>query len=255
MSITFILKKSKKVLVDRFHNSNFVEKAVKFSIFTYVGTFLICNFLSMAFGNKKYTPFFNVISDLGLNRYNPIPIIFDIACVATGLSLIPFSFYLLYILRKEIEDNRLIRNVRLVRICNHIAFISSMAANIGFIGVGIFSLERNYLGIHDYSAGTILLGFSFLTFSMGLLIMRYKVIIPSLFGICGFLTAFIMLLIYMIFRYTNFQIAPIYEWIWLFSVIFWTWAFIFYILKKSKFFTNQYFIHTYIIPRQFIKKN
>ena len=232
-----------------------MEKTAKFAILVYTFTFLICNLIAMNFGNNNYIPFLNVISDLGLDEYNPITIFFDLACVTTGLSLMPFSFYLLHIIKKGTEDNRIIRNIRSIRICTHIAFLSSIAANIGFIGVGIFSLERNFLGIHDYSAAIILLGFSFLTFSMGLLIIRYRVKIPSLFGICGFLVTFILLFVYIIFRFTNFTIAPIYEWIWLFFVIVWTWILIFYVLNKSEFFKNNNFIHTYIIPRKFRKKS
>ena len=254
MSMTLILKNVKETLSLKFKSSEFVEKSAKFAIFVFSFTFVISNLIAMNFGNKNYVPFLNVVSHLGVNEFNPLYFMFDFASIITGLSLMPFSFYLLHIIKTQTEENRIIKNYKSIRICTHIAFLSSIAANIGFIGCGVFSLDRNFLGIHDYSAGIILLGFTFLTFSMGLLIIRYRVKIPSLFGICGFLTAFIFLFIYMIFIFTNFIIAPVYEWIWLFSVICWTWILIFYVLNKAEFFKNHIFIHTYINERQFRKK-
>jgi len=253
-SLPFLLKNVKKTLSIKFKDYKFVGKTTKWAIFFYATTFLICNIIAMYFGHKNYIPFLNIISHLGVNDFNPLTDIFDFLNITTGLSLMPFSFYLLHIINTQVEENQIIKNYKTMRICGYVAFCSSLTTNIGFIGVGIFSLDRNILGIHDYSAAMILLGLTFLAFSMGLLILRYQVKIPSLFGIFGMLSSFILLFVYLALKNINFQFSPIYEWIWLLSVNFWSWIFIFYIFNKSNIFINHNIIHSFITERKFNRK-
>ncbi|MFX0156337.1 MAG: hypothetical protein ACFE9Q_17580, partial [Candidatus Hodarchaeota archaeon] len=111
----------------------------------------------------------------------------------------------------------------------------SLIGNFGYIGVGIFSADRDYeqfsvlgQGPHGIMSYLAFGGFTLGAFFMGWLIVLYNTNIPKIlgvYGICGPLTVAIINLI---------DSTPFLEWLLLFSILAWIIPLTLIVLMKTE---------------------
>ncbi|MFX0043999.1 MAG: hypothetical protein ACFE8L_13885 [Candidatus Hodarchaeota archaeon] len=203
-------------------------KVVKISamcvMFGYLFLLIIGVIVAALLDPDGYTILDNWISDLGSINDTPAPFLYDIACIVAGSMTIPLTFYMEKLLaplpkRNELKEKHYSRlRFRL----SSFAFLFSLIGNFGYIGVGIFSADRDYewlevlgQGPHGIMSYLAFGGFTFGAFFMGWLVILYDTKIPKLlgtYGIFGPLTVAILNLI---------DSTPLLEWMLLFSILIW----------------------------------
>ncbi|MFX1346546.1 MAG: hypothetical protein ACFFAI_15720 [Promethearchaeota archaeon] len=171
-----------------------------------------------------YTIWDNWISDLGSIDHTPAPFLYDIACIIAGSMTIPLTFYLEQLLaplpnRTNLGEQHYSRlRFRL----SSFAFLFSIIGNLGYIGVGIFSADRDYKSLsilgespHGVMSYLAFGGFTFGAFFMGWLIILYGIKIPKLLGIYGIFGPLTISILNLI------DSTPFLEWLLLFSILIW----------------------------------
>ena len=171
-----------------------------------------------------YTIWYNWISDLGSLDHTPAPFLYDIACIIAGFMTIPLMFYMEKLLAPLPKRTTLKQQhySRLRFRLSSFAFLFSIIGNLGYIGVGIFSADRDYdflsilgEGPHGLMSYLAFGGFTFGAFFMGWLIVLYDTKIPKLLGIYGIFGPLITALLNLI------ESTPLLEWLLLFSILVW----------------------------------
>ncbi|MHA2122619.1 MAG: hypothetical protein ACW990_15560 [Promethearchaeota archaeon] len=138
-----------------------------------------------------------------------------------GILTIPLTFYLENLFAPL--PNKDLKNQHFSRLRFRLssnAFFFSLVGNLAYIGVGIWSEDRNYelldfAGFHDVFSFFTFAGFSFGAFFIGWIILLYDTKIPKLFGIYGIVGPFTTLIIFLL------TMEPLTEWILLFSILLW----------------------------------
>lgn len=219
-------------------------KLVKIStiavIFTYIPLLIIGVIVAYMFGGTRIGPgeyyiWTNWISDLGGSPFTPAPYLYDIACILAGILTLPMTFYmenLLVPLPEKPEDYNKITRLR-YRLGSY-AFLFGIIGNLSYIGVGIFSEDRNYFGLHGITSGGAFGGFTLSALFMGLIIVLYDVKIPKwigIYGIFGPLTTFIL------FGIIG---GPLWEWLLLFSILAWIIPLSLTVLNKEELIPEKY---------------
>ncbi len=163
-----------------------------------------------------YSILTNWISDLGGSPHTPAPYLYDIACIVAGTFTIPFTFYMENLLaplpkRKgpQIHFSRM--RYRLVSS----AFLFNLIGSVGYIGVGIFSENRNYYNLHTITSSLAFGGFTLGAFFMGWVIILFNTNIPKLLGLYGILGPLTTIIIFLMVS------NPLWEWMLLFSILAW----------------------------------
>ena len=142
----------------------------------------------------------NWISDLGGESFTPIPIIFDFACILGGIFCIFLNLTLNFVFRK----NTLAR----------FGILIGLIGNLGYLGVGVFSINRNFLGfMHELFSGVAFGGFVLWAFLLGWSIILYNTEIPKKIGYYGIIGPLTTMILFWIFK------NPLCEWLLLFSII------------------------------------
>jgi hypothetical membrane protein len=203
-------------------------KVVKISaicvMFGYILLLIIGVIVATLLDPDGYTILDNWISDLGSINDTPAPFLYDIACVVAGSMTIPLTFYMERLLaplpkRNELKENHYSRlRFRL----SSFAFLFSLIGNFGYIGVGIFSADRDYewlevlgQGPHGIMSYLAFGGFTFGAFFMGWLIILYATKIPKVLGIYGIFGPLTVAILNLI------DSTPLLEWMLLFSILIW----------------------------------
>ena len=203
-------------------------KVVKISaicvMFGYILLLIIGVIVAALLDPDGYTILDNWISDLGSINDTPAPFLYDIACVVAGSMTIPLTFYMEKLLaplpkRIELKEKHYSRlRFRL----SSFAFLFSLIGNFGYIGVGIFSADRDYewlevlgQGPHGIMSYLAFGGFTFGAFFMGWLIILYEVKIPKVLGIYGIFGPLTVAILNLI------DSTPLLEWMLLFSILIW----------------------------------
>jgi len=222
------IRKSINNAREKFYNFITNHKVVKLSSYTvmigYVFLLIIGVVVAALLDPDGYTIWDNWISDLGSINHTPAPFLYDIACIIAGSMTIPLTFYMENLLaplpkREELREQHYSRlRFRL----SSFAFLFSIIGNLGYIGVGIFSADRDFAelsilgeGPHGIMSYLAFGGFAFGAFFMGWLIVLYDTNIPKILGvyaIFGPITVSILNLI---------ESTPLLEWILLFSILIW----------------------------------
>lgn len=142
----------------------------------------------------------NWISDLGGASFTPMPIIFDFACILGGIFCIFLNLTLNFVFRK----NTLAR----------FGILIGLIGNLGYLGVGAFSINRNFLGVmHELFSGIAFGGFVLWTFLLGWCIILYNIEIPKKIGWYGIIGPLTTMILFWICK------NPLCEWLLLFSII------------------------------------
>jgi hypothetical membrane protein len=187
------------------------------------------------FGPEGYTIWTHYISDLGSFRYTPAPYLYDLAAIIAGILTIPFTFYMEQRLAPVPKsENDLNKTSRLRLRLGSYAFLFSLIGNISYIGVGIFSEDRNYLGLHGITSVLSFVGFTFEAFFMGWLIVLYSKDIPKSIGIYGIVGPLTTIITYQLIDTFDVPLTELFEWILLFSILAWIIPLALFIFKNGK---------------------
>ena len=205
-------------------NYNFVKFSAMIVMVGYIGLLIIGVIVAALLDPEGYTIWDNWISDLGSINHTPVPFLYDIACIVAGCMTIPLTFYMENLLApfpKRTELNQQHYSRLRFRLSSY-AFIFSIIGNLGYIGVGIFSADRDFeflsvlgQGPHGIMSYLAFGGFTLGAFFMGWLIVLYNTKIPKILGIYGILGPLTVAIINLI------DSTPFLEWLLLFSILVW----------------------------------
>ena len=205
-------------------NFNVVKLSAMSIIGGYILLLIIGVIVAALFDPDGYTIWDNWISDLGSINHTPAPFLYDIACIIAGTMTIPFTYYMEKLLA-PLPKRPKFRDVHYSRLrfrLSSFAFLFGIIGNFGYIGVGIFSADRNYdflsvlgQGPHDIMSYLAFGGFTFAAFFMGWLIVLYDTKIPKILGIYGIFGPLIITILNLI------DGSPLLEWMLLFSILIW----------------------------------
>jgi len=224
MTVRESINKFRAKLYSVVTNFNVVKLSAVSIIVGYILLLIIGVIVAALFDPDGYTIVDNWISDLGSINHTPAPFLYDIACIIAGTMTIPFTYYMEKLLA-PLPNRSKFRDVHYSRLrfrLSSFAFLFSIIGNFGYIGVGIFSADRNYdflnvlgLGPHDIMSYLAFGGFTFGAFFMGWLIVLYDTKIPKILGIYGIFGPLIITILNLI------DGTPLLEWMLLFSILIW----------------------------------
>lgn len=227
-SLRTSINRIRKRFYDKITDFNFVKKCVLAVIPGYLGLLIVGVIVAYAVGGiaqgpGQYYIWTNWISDLGSFNYTPVPYLYDIAAILAGLLTIPFTFYiekLLVPMPQKPEDYNKVTRLR-YRLGSY-AFLLSIVGNIGYIGVGIFSEDRNYFFLHGITSGLAFGGFALGAFFLGWIIVLYDVKINKVIGLYGIVGPILFVVLEVALpAMVNPALAPLFEWLLLFSILAW----------------------------------
>lgn len=247
MQVWLTLRKSinkiRAVLYDFATNFKVVKVTAMIVMIGYISLLIIGVIVAAFLDPDGYTIWNNWISDLGSHNDTPAPYLYDIACILAGSMTIPLTYYMEKSLA-PLPKRRQLREQHYSRLrfrLGSFAFLASIIGNFAYIGVGIFSADRDYdflkvmgMGPHGIMSLLAFGGFTFGAFFMGWLIIFYKSKIPKVLGIYGIfgpLTVTILNLIYG---------TPFLEWMLLFSILAWIIPLALIILMKPDLIPRKY---------------
>jgi hypothetical membrane protein len=185
-------------------------------ILIYVPLIIIGIIVAAYYDPEGYSIVTNWISDLGGSPHTPAPYLYDIACIVAGTLTLPFAFYmenLLAPLPKRESPHIHYSRMRFRLVSS--AFLFSLIGSIGYIGVGIFSENRDYYNLHTITSSLAFGGFTLGAFFMGWTIVLYDTKIPKLLGIYGIIGPLTTIIIFLLIN------NPLWEWLLLFSILAW----------------------------------
>lgn len=157
-----------------------------------------------------YTLWDNWISDLGSFDHTPAPYLYDIACIIAGALTLPFNFYLEHLLSPNLKQTTRMR----IRVIES-AFIFGFVGSISYIGVGIFSEDRDFYGLHGLFSTLAFGGFTLSAVFNGWFAMLYKTKIPKILGFYGAFGPLAFLILFQI------KSNALFEWLLLFAILIW----------------------------------
>ncbi|MFX0007514.1 MAG: DUF998 domain-containing protein [Candidatus Hermodarchaeota archaeon] len=194
----------------------------------YILLLIIGVFVAMFLDPDGYTFWNNWISDLGSINDTPAPYLYDIACITAGILTIPITFYMENLLAPLPRRTKM-RGENFSRLrfrLSSFAFLSSIIGNFAYIGVGIFSADRNYnlisslgIGFHDLMSYLAFGGFTFGAFFMGWLIVFYDTKIPKILGIYGIIGPLTVAILNLVEGIP--LPGPLLEWMLLLAILIW----------------------------------
>ncbi|MFX1571494.1 MAG: DUF998 domain-containing protein [Promethearchaeota archaeon] len=226
--------------------AKFFNTVTKYTFVKYCGLIVIIGYISLLIigviiatllDPEGYTILRNWISDLGGINNTPAPYLYDIACIIAGSMTIPFTFYMENLLAPIPKKNKLNEhNYSRFRFrLSSSAFLFSLIGNLGYIGVGIFSADRDYeflsimgQGPHSIMSFLAFGGFTLGAFFMGWMIVLYDTKIPKILGIYGIFGPLVFSIINLI------ESTPLLEWLLLFSILIWIIPLFLIVLQKPE---------------------
>ena len=189
-------------------NKKVIQPLILIAFGLYLSLLIIGHIIATVATN--YTIWDNWISDLGGGKYTPAPYLYDIACIIAGIFTIPLFFYMEKFLTPNLSKTTRMR----VRIAES-AFIFGILGAISYIGVGIFSEDRNYYGMHGLCSELAFGGFAVNAFFTGWFILLYDTKVPKLLGLYGVIGPMTMIIMFITIG------NPLFEWLLLFAILFW----------------------------------
>ncbi|TXT63155.1 MAG: membrane protein of unknown function [Promethearchaeota archaeon] len=200
------------------------------AIIIYWTAFFSSILLVILIGENYYSPVFHYISDLGSLKFSPFPIIFDIGCIFAGLFSFPISIYVYHSLR--IKTKPYVENNHLLQTNLNLILISGFLGNIGFMGVGLFSVDRNFFNVHFIFFITLFAGYYFLAFLVGTLYIFFKIKINKFVALYGFFSSIFVFIISVVLLLFSIEWI-LFEWIANFIMVSWLYPFLYNVLSKS----------------------
>jgi hypothetical protein len=207
------------------------------SLIIYAALFIASFLTSIIFGESQISPLTNYISELSLSQYSPLPYLYDLGCIISGSLTIPITFYI----KKTTFHDRNVQKFNLsnresFKILGHAGFISGLVGDVSFIGVGIFSLQRNVFGIHYLFAYLLFFGYILTALFVGLIILLYQTKLSTLMGLSGVLYPFVILALFLYTLICVPSLLIFYEWFVSISLTIWLFLFSIYFLHSKALF-------------------
>jgi len=216
-------------------NFKYVKISTILSIIVLITSYFSSFLITILFGDKNFSVFFNAVSDMGQKIYSPLPLLFDLGCIFSGMLMFPliFNFFLCFLFKLKININNAKHKILYYALAI-LAFAFLINGNIGLIGVGIFSLDRNPFYLHYIFAFFLFSGYPFFALFIGLIYLIYKIDIPKYLIISGFVY-FIAFLVLLFMAYIYFPvIATLFEWILVFLMYSWFFLFSLIFIYRNK---------------------
>jgi hypothetical membrane protein len=211
-------------------------------MFGYISLLIIGVIVAALLDPDGYTIWNNWISDLGSSNDTPAPYLYDIACIIAGSMTIPLTFYMEKILA-PLPKRTKFRGEHYSRLrfrLSSFAFLFSIIGNFAYIGVGIFSADRDFkalevlgIGPHNLMSYLAFGGFTFGAFFMGWLIVLYNTKIPKILGIYGIFGPLTIAILNLIIG------NELLEWMLLFSILIWIIPLSLIVLMKPELIPNR----------------
>ncbi|TFF97487.1 MAG: hypothetical protein EU541_08170 [Promethearchaeota archaeon] len=231
MSVASLLKISILQIFQKLTNVKYIRIITHSTLSSYLVLFISSYLITITFGYNNYSPLYNMISQMGSISFTPAPYLFDFACIFSGFLSFPISFYIYRYLNYKIN---LEPNYKFIKTFLLIFLIASkMLGDIGFIGIGIFSIDRNPFNIHYLFASLLFFGYFLSSFLIGILIIVFKFRLNKFIGLSGLFSSTIICLTYIILELLLLDVI-IFEWIASITLIIWFYGFIYSILRMRK---------------------
>ncbi len=196
-----------KVVSSVLSSKKVMKNSLRTSMAMYLVLLAISLLVAIIFGDVGFNLTKHTISDLGNSLFTPAPFLFDTACGLAGAVTVPNSYYIYNIVKKENSIKGFITRIGL---------LSGIIGGVGYICVGVFSLERSGPNgiIHGISAIIAFTGFVFSILFFSIPALLQKNIAYKIFGISGIITPSLLLLL------NGILATPLLEWLLLFSILF-----------------------------------
>ena len=200
-------KKVTKVVSSVLSSSKVMKNSLRTSMAMYLVLLAFSLLVAIIFGDVGFNLTKHTISDLGNSLFTPAPFLFDTACGLAGAVTVPNSYYIYNIVKEKNSIKDFITRAGL---------ISGIIGGVGYVCVGIFSLERSDPNgiIHDVSAIIAFLGFVFSILFFSIPALLQKNIPYKIFGMSGITIPLLLFFLNGIFA------TPLLEWLLLFSILF-----------------------------------
>ncbi|MFX1315408.1 MAG: GNAT family N-acetyltransferase [Promethearchaeota archaeon] len=180
---------------------------------TYIAMLIISIIIAYLSRTSNFRIITHEISCLGSKHFTPLPLLFNSACILGGIT----AMFLNLALFKHLLPRGPIslRGFRLGYEISRSGLICGMVGNVGYILVGVFSLDRAgpKTLIHGSFASMAFGGFTLSLLSFSICIMFYQVKIPKIYGVIGLVGPSSISIIHCILPY------PLLEWILLFTIL------------------------------------
>ena len=177
----------------------------------YLAMLLISILVACLSGTSKFSIITHEISCLGSTHFTPSPYLFNFACVLGGITTLLLNIALFkHIIPQNLDP---LKKIRIGMLRSGLIF--GIVGNVGYILVGIFSLDRAGPKelIHGSFAGLAFGGFIFSIFSFSICILFYQTHISKFYGIPGLVGPLFTSILHYI------TMNPLLEWILLFSIL------------------------------------
>jgi len=232
MALLYIFKYFFGQIFERLTNIKVVRVITILTVSIYFISFLSSYFITTFFGYNGYSPITNMISDMGSIQYSPTPFLFDLACISAGILTFPITFFLYRYMKSKIGLNTRYKKLYLFLIT--ILFISGIVGDIGFLGIGIFSIDRNPFNLHFIFAAFIFIGYYISTFLIGILTLKFKIKVNGIIGKSGMFISISIFFAFLVFRIIALDLI-ILEWIATLVLTTWLYIFLFTILYSRNY--------------------
>jgi len=224
------LKKSSLFVFKKLTERKIARFITLSAIITYWTAFFSSLIIIGLFGNNGYSPFNNLISDLGSSKYSPIPFIFNFGCILSGFLSIPISFYIFRYIKYELyikTDHRKIFHFIL-----YLILFSGILGDVGFIGIGVYPIDHNPQYKHLLFASFLFGGYYLSAFLIGILVFFFKINLNKIIGLYGFCITIIIFISMIIIVSVDSQFV-FGEWIAQISLNIWLYTFLYSIMKRN----------------------
>ena len=206
------LKEPKKVIFPQLASLIFYGLAI------YIILIIINVSISSFFG---FNPIMNYISDLGSKRVIPFPYFHDLICVFGGLISLPTNFFVRKKLRVQYKNSK--HSILFLEL----GVVSGVVGNVGYIFLGVFSLDRAGPGQIYHGIITLISfgGFIISIFFFSLnIVLSHKCKLKNL-GAFGLVIPILLVFLYCMIT------IPLIEWFLLSSIAFFMLFLDYYIFK------------------------
>jgi hypothetical protein len=201
-------KRAEKIVNSLLNSKNVIKTFLLSAMAIYLSLLVISLLIATNFGAVEFDITMHTISDLGNSFFTPAPFLFDFACSFSGIITIPYSIYIYSVMVEEGSFRD--------KIITRAGLIFGIIGGLGYMCVGIFSLERSGPNgiIHTLSAIMAFTGFVFSILFFSIPVLSHQNIVYKVFGSSG------IVLPLMLFFLNGILATPILEWLLLFSILF-----------------------------------
>jgi len=229
------MKQNGRKFYDRVTEPKIVKISIYISLATFLPGLIIGLIIALNIGPLPYSVWLNYISDLGSYQYTPAPYVLDLTCMISAIFIAPLIFNLsrLYSsnMTYNIDNSKRTHNInKFKRIFGYIGVGFLFVGIFGMFFIGVFSIDRSPLDIHNFFSTLAFGGFVFGAFFTGLAIVLKRKLFPKSIGYYMIFGPSTVTILYLICPPP--LTRPFLEWIMLFSALSWYYVIVFITLQK-----------------------